>query len=609
MKKLTKKQIILISISIILVFSAIVSAIIISSKDKTEYFTVTFDSQGGTTVKPQSVEKGSTIIEPKDPVKQGFTFIEWQNNGERFDFETPIIADVVLIATYSINEGTEIITVTLDYQNGEPNQTIEIIKGGQFGEPNNPKRQGYEFDDWYLNNNKFDFSTAINENITLTAKWKTVQDISDEKSNKNTNNTTQNKEDDNTSNLTQNNDGSYTGLIFEKKNGTYCVTGIANDVGGEIIIPNTYNGLSVTSIGYRAGGDCVGITSIKIPNSIIAIEESAFDSCHSLTNIERPNSVTHLGGGAFNNCTKLNKIILSSKLTKISDNLFSWCTNLSSVNIPNGVTVIEFNAFVQCKNLTNITLPNALTKIENNAFEATGLTNITIPNSVKKLGYCIFANCKNLQNVTIGNGVTNIPDGTFTGCTKLSNIKYAGTKAQWNAISLGDSWNEDVPATKVICSDGVVRLDGSAEENTTKPSATANTTQPSTTTTETTTKPSTSTTTRPSTTTTTKPHSDVLIINNTRTISNQTINSDVYITSTAVVTFNNVTVNGNIYCYGQLKASDCTATNVYAYAYGSMMSCSAYDGTHGKVSGGITCNNLVIRDTALDYAFNKWGKK
>lgn len=102
---------------------------------------------------------------------------------------------------------------------------------------------------------------------------------------------------------------------------------------------------------------------------------------------------------------------------------------------------------------------------------------------------------------------------------------------------------------------------------------------------------------------------DVLVISNTQTVSNRTIDSDVYITSTGVVTLNNVTVNGNIYCYGQLKCNGCTANNVYAYAYGSMMSCGAFDGVHGKVSGGISCNKLTILDSALDFAFNKWGKR
>ena len=107
----------------------------------------------------------------------------------------------------------------------------------------------------------------------------------------------------------------------------------------------------------------------------------------------------------------------------------------------------------------------------------------------------------------------------------------------------------------------------------------------------------------------TTPVAEVLIIDKTQTISNQTIETDVYITSTGIVTLNNITVHGNIYCYGQLNADNCTANNVYAYAYGAMMTCDAFDGTHGKVNGDITCNNLTIRNEALDYAFNEWGKK
>ena len=104
-------------------------------------------------------------------------------------------------------------------------------------------------------------------------------------------------------------------------------------------------------------------------------------------------------------------------------------------------------------------------------------------------------------------------------------------------------------------------------------------------------------------------YANVLIISDTQTISDQTIDKDIYITSTGVVTLQNVVVNGNIYCYGQLTCSGCTANDVYAYAYGSMMSCKAFDGVHGKVSGRLKCNTMSIVDEALDYAFEQWGKR
>ena len=115
------------------------------------------------------------------------------------------------------------------------------------------------------------------------------------------------------------------------------------------------------------------------------------------------------------------------------------------------------------------------------------------------------------------------------------------------------------------------------------------------------------TTTKPTTTTY---YNDVVIISGTVTMSdNVVINSDIYITSSGRVTFNNVIVNGDIYCYGQLKCNGCTANNVYAYAYGSMFSCGAFDGIHGQISGNISCNKMIILDNSLDYAFNKWGKQ
>lgn len=103
---------------------------------------------------------------------------------------------------------------------------------------------------------------------------------------------------------------------------------------------------------------------------------------------------------------------------------------------------------------------------------------------------------------------------------------------------------------------------------------------------------------------------DVRIFSGTETISKETIDKDIYITSTGIVIFDNVTIIGDIYCYGQLTTKGaCSAKDIYAYKYGSMFSCSAFDGTHGKISGSLSCDKMTITNEALDYAFNKWDKK
>ena len=60
-----------------------------------------------------------------------------------------------------------------------------------------------------------------------------------------------------------------------------------NKYQGNVTIPKevTYNGktYNVTSIGYRAFYDCIGLTSVTIPEGVTSIGSSAFMFCSGLT--------------------------------------------------------------------------------------------------------------------------------------------------------------------------------------------------------------------------------------------------------------------------------------------------------------------------------------
>ena len=59
-------------------------------------YTVEFDSAGGSTVAPQTVEGGSTVVKPTDPTKAGFTFVGWfrANDGAvQWDFGSDVVED------------------------------------------------------------------------------------------------------------------------------------------------------------------------------------------------------------------------------------------------------------------------------------------------------------------------------------------------------------------------------------------------------------------------------------------------------------------------------------------------------------------------------------
>ena len=63
--------------------------------------------------------------------------------------------------------------VTFNPDNGEPAFTQDVEYEGTATEPAAPKKTGYTFDGWYLDEAEepFDFDTIITSDITLTAKW------------------------------------------------------------------------------------------------------------------------------------------------------------------------------------------------------------------------------------------------------------------------------------------------------------------------------------------------------------------------------------------------------------------------------------------------------
>lgn len=119
----------------------------------------------------------------------------------------------------------------------------------------------------------------------------------------------------------------------------------------DVIIPETvtHDGstYSVTSIGESAFYDSK-LTSIKIPNSVTAIGNSAFAFCTSLTSLEIPNSVTSIGSYAFIECSSLASIEIPNGVTYIDEWVFLNCTSLTSIEIPNSVTSIGSSAFYHC---------------------------------------------------------------------------------------------------------------------------------------------------------------------------------------------------------------------------------------------------------------------
>lgn len=63
-------------------------------------FTVTFNSDGGTSVNSQSVTEGQKVTAPANPTKNGYTFAGWYNGNTKYDFSSSVTGNLTLTAKW-----------------------------------------------------------------------------------------------------------------------------------------------------------------------------------------------------------------------------------------------------------------------------------------------------------------------------------------------------------------------------------------------------------------------------------------------------------------------------------------------------------------------------
>ena len=108
--------------------------------------------------------------------------------------------------------------------------------------------------------------------------------------------------------------------------GTIEITGYKGDNRGNLVIPGTIDGHTVTSIGDSAfyRNDCTG--SLILPNSLISIGNMAFSYSRFTGNLVLPESIENIGDEAFYQCNFAGDLILPDSLVRIGSKAFveSW---------------------------------------------------------------------------------------------------------------------------------------------------------------------------------------------------------------------------------------------------------------------------------------------
>ena len=141
---------------------------------KVETYTIKFDSDGGSKVEDQQIKPNGLVNEPTKPTKEAFVFDGWYLNGVKYDFSTPVTKSITLKAKWSEDPNVKRYEVTFNSDGGNNVASQRIIANKTATEPAAPKKDGYTFLGWYLNDTKFNFNTPITKNTALKAKWKEV---------------------------------------------------------------------------------------------------------------------------------------------------------------------------------------------------------------------------------------------------------------------------------------------------------------------------------------------------------------------------------------------------------------------------------------------------
>lgn len=239
---------------------------------------------------------------------------------------------------------------------------------------------------------------------------------------------------------------------------------------------------SVTEIGRKAFFSCTALTGITIPDSVKKIGDYAFYGCSKLEVAIVGSGVTEIGSRAFNYCRSLTKITVDGAnkfytdidgvlytadksvllaypagisvaeytvpagVTTIANFAFAYANNLSSVTVADSVSSLGDYTFSECSKLENVKLGSGLTFIGASSFDkCVALKSIVIPEGVTSIGYVSdgnevggsFAGCTALAEITLPSTLKNIYAKSFSDCTALKTVKFAGSESAWKAVKVG----------------------------------------------------------------------------------------------------------------------------------------------------------------------------
>lgn len=206
------------------------------------------------------------------------------------------------------------------------------------------------------------------------------------------------------------------------------------------------------TIATNAFQNCIELTSINIPDTIVTIGNASFYGCTNLNNVQMGNGVKTIDTSAFKGCTALTEISVPDSVEVINDSAFEGCTNLTSITLGDGIKIIGADVFhntgyyddpdkwndgvlyigdycIKCNRTDDdddfLDLSDNTKSIAALAFAGCNITIASIPDTVISINSKAFYGCHALESVHIGSGVRYIGSQVFHECSKLVYIEIS----------------------------------------------------------------------------------------------------------------------------------------------------------------------------------------
>ena len=158
-----------------------------------------------------------------------------------------------------------------------------------------------------------------------------------------------------------------------------------------------------------------------------------------------PDGTKKIADRAFLYNRGVTELTLPEGLEVIGAGSLLFCESLTKMNLPDSLQNIGFQSMGGARFLDGrIVLPKDLTELYGYAFMDSGMTEVVVSDGITSLLDCLFLGCRSLKTVYLPAGITYMGPNVFENCSALTDIYFAGTEEQWNAIS--NRTNAQIPA-------------------------------------------------------------------------------------------------------------------------------------------------------------------